>query len=187
MAVKFGIHGGPELIHFEKCKELMKEHNVDEFLIGELKPDGLGEDLYKEAFEQKGMVSYQNFLIWLNVEIHGLRIIHSLVEDFKSLEILEHYNDYFKMRVPRGEMTIGYIFGLIEDRKSDFGIAEYSVSQTTLEQIFQTFANLEFDKDEKLTFIKLNGKVQVKDKELIEIESYADLVTPAVAKKASIQ
>jgi hypothetical protein len=121
------------------------------------------------------MVSYQNFLIWLNVEIHGLRIIHYLVEDFQSLEVLEHYNDYFKMRVPRGDKSIGYVFGLIENQKADFGIAEYSVSQTTLEQIFQTFANLEFDKDEKLTFMKLNGKVQVKDKDMIKVESYANL------------
>jgi hypothetical protein len=136
MAIKFGFHGGPELIHFEKCKEVMKDHNIDEFLIGELKPDGMGADLYKEAYEQKGMVSYQNFLVWLNVEIHGLRIIHYLVEDFQSLEVLEHYNDYFKMRVPRGDKTIGYVFGLIEYQKSDFSIAEYSVSQTTLEQIF---------------------------------------------------
>ena len=30
---------------------------------------------------------------------------------------------------------------MIEEQKDFFGIAEYSVSQTTLEQIFQMFAN----------------------------------------------
>jgi len=34
------------------------------------------------------------------------------------------------------EKSIGYIFGLIEEKKDYYGIAEYSVSQTTLEQIF---------------------------------------------------
>lgn len=64
------------------------------------------------------------------------------------------------MRVSRAGKSIGYIFGLIESHKENFGIAEYSVSQTTLEQIFQTFANFEIDKDqEKLSFIKVNGKV----------------------------
>ena len=43
--------------------------------------------------------------------------------------------------MPRETKTIGYLFGLIEDRKNDFSIAEYSVSQTSLEQIFQSFAN----------------------------------------------
>lgn len=33
------------------------------------------------------------------------------------------------------------MFGLVEEKKDHFGIAEYSVSQTTLEQIFQMFAN----------------------------------------------
>jgi len=43
--------------------------------------------------------------------------------------------------VPRNEVTIGYLFGLIEDQKADVNISEYSVTQTSLEQIFQNFAN----------------------------------------------
>jgi len=39
------------------------------------------------------------------------------------------------------EKSIGHVFGLIEEKKDYYGIAEYSVSQTTLEQIFQMFAN----------------------------------------------
>lgn len=57
------------------------------------------------------------------------------------VEILEHCSDFYKFRVPRQEKTIGYLFGMIEDTKTDFNISEYSVSQTSLEQIFQTFAN----------------------------------------------
>jgi hypothetical protein len=44
------------------------------------------------------------------------------------VEILEHYNDYYKMRVPRGDKSIGFIFGLIEDKKDLIKITEYSVS-----------------------------------------------------------
>jgi hypothetical protein len=48
------------------------------------------------------------------------------------------------------------VFGFIEDRKIEFKISEYSVSQTTLEQIFQTFANLKIDNENqrKLMFKK---------------------------------
>ena len=49
---------------------------------------------------------------------------------------MEHYNDYYKFRVPKVDKSIGYLFGLIENKKEDFGISEYSVGQTTLEQIF---------------------------------------------------
>lgn len=67
MAETFGFWGGPELVPFEKCIEAMRGKNMDEFLINELKADGLGADIFKEKEEQNGQVSYQNFLVWLNV------------------------------------------------------------------------------------------------------------------------
>lgn len=71
--------------------------------------------------------------------------------------MLEHYNDYYKMRVPRGDKSIGFVFSLIESKKEVFNISEYSASQTTLEQIFQTFANLQIDAENLLKFHKVNG------------------------------
>jgi hypothetical protein len=41
---------------------------VDDFLIKELKPGGLGNDMWKEADEHNGKVSISNFLTWLYVE-----------------------------------------------------------------------------------------------------------------------
>lgn len=76
------------------------------------------------------------------------------------MEILEHYNDYYKMRVPRGEKSIGFVFSLIENKKEQYKISEYSASQTTLEQIFQTFANLKIDDKELLKFHKQAGMVR---------------------------
>ena len=55
---------------------------------------------------------------------------------FDQVEILEHCSDFYKFRVPKDQRTIGFLFGMIEDRKDEFGISEYSVSQTSLEQIF---------------------------------------------------
>ena len=74
--------------------------------------------------------------------------------------MLEHYNDYYKIRVPRQNKSIGYVFGMIENKKDIYGISEYSVSQTTLEQIFQTFALQEVDSKKGIIFEKLpNGQV----------------------------
>ena len=89
------------------------------------------------------MVSYKNFLLWLYIEQCAQKIIHSLCDQFLEVEILEHYNDYYKLQVPRGDRSIGYVFGFIENHKEMYMINEYSVSQTTLEQIFQTFANID--------------------------------------------
>lgn len=57
------------------------------------------------------------------------------------MSLLEQFSDYFKLRFSMQNKSIGYVFGLIEEKKEYLGIAEYSVSQTTLEQIFQMFAN----------------------------------------------
>lgn len=92
-----------------------------------------------------------------------MNIINQLCDQFKKVEILEHYNDYFKLRIPRGDKTIGFTFGYIEDQKAPLKISEYSVSQTTLEQIFQSFANMKIDNDmaRKLTFQKNGNRAEL--------------------------
>jgi hypothetical protein len=57
-----------------------------------------------------------------------MKIIEALVETFNSAEILEHYNDYYKIRVPRGDKSIGFVFSYIENKKQEFNISEYSAS-----------------------------------------------------------
>ena len=113
----------------------MQDKKCDEFLIQEIKEGGLGGDLIKEEAEN-GFIDIQNFILWEYIEQAGLNIVNTLCEQFPSVEILEHYNDYYKLRIPKGDKTIGYVFGFIEGQKADLKISEYSVSQTTLEQIF---------------------------------------------------
>ena len=78
---------------------------------------------------------------YLFIQQNGIRIIENLAKIFQSVELLEQCADFYKLKVPRNEVTIGYLFGLIEDQKADVNISEYSVTQTSLEQIFQNFAN----------------------------------------------
>ena len=66
----------------------------------------------------------------------GLKVISVLTKQFNQVDLIEQCSDYFKFRVPREDKTIGYLFGLIEDNKSALSISEYSVCQTSLEQIF---------------------------------------------------
>ena len=56
--------------------------------------------------------------------------------------------------MPKEGRTIGWLFGQFESEKRALGIEEYSVSQTTLEQIFQSFANQAIASDKAaFTFI----------------------------------
>ena len=64
----------------------------------------------------------------MHTESYGLNMIKFLACIFGEVEILEHVNDFFRLRVPRGDKTIGYTFGVIETAKQDMRISEYSVS-----------------------------------------------------------
>ena len=82
-----------------------------------------------------------NLLEFLRAQTHGFNILHFLTSHFEKVEILEQCGEYFKLRVPKEDKTIGWLFGRLEHEKKELGIEEYSVTQTTLEQIFQSFAN----------------------------------------------
>ena len=47
--------------------QCMQRKNVNEFLIHELRENGLGSELVKEANEYKNLVTTKNFLTWLHV------------------------------------------------------------------------------------------------------------------------
>lgn len=76
----------------------------------------------------------------INCYLFQLKLIKTLLKDFKRVEVLESYGTmYMKLRVPKLDKSLGYIFGLIENSKLD-GIQQYSVNQTSLEMIFNFFA-----------------------------------------------
>ena len=83
-----------------------------------------------------------------------------MAKQFEMVELMEQCGFFFKMRVPREDKTIGYLFGQIEQQRNSLEIQEYSVSQTSLEQIFQTFANMSIDDKAAYTF-KVNALDQL--------------------------
>lgn len=68
-----------------------------------------------------------------------------------------------RVRVDRLDKSIGSVFGLVEGFKNEFDVSEYSVSQTTLEQIFQTFADVSFKENVQKYGFKGNVFTQISD------------------------
>lgn len=116
-----------QLIQINNLMKVMADFKCDPFLIDEIKLGGLGEDLVKEQ-QEIGGIDIQNFVLWEYIEQAGLNIVNILCDQFPSVEILEHYNDYYKLRIPKGDKTIGFVFGFIEAQKQELKISEYSVS-----------------------------------------------------------
>lgn len=63
-----------------------------------------------------------------------------ITKKFNEFEILENYGNSWKVKVSRDSYSIGFVFGMMEDLKQQYDISEYSVEQTSLEQIFNEFA-----------------------------------------------
>lgn len=133
-----------EKLDINECKKLLTTSGNHE-LIEELVKDGVGEEFYVQM--TNGMrCNAAEFLRWQFVEGQGNKAIDYLMTKFKEFNIIEHYGTSWKFKVSREDYSIGFLFGLMEDIQVQFDISEYSIAQTTLEQIFNNFA-AEADKD----------------------------------------
>mmetsp|Transcript_7836 Transcript_7836/g.6936 ORF Transcript_7836/g.6936 Transcript_7836/m.6936 type:complete len:355 (-) Transcript_7836:54-1118(-) len=100
--------------------------------------------------ERDGGISITSLCQWALLENSGFMVKEQLEKNTSDCQILEHYNNFFKFRVERGEKSLGFFFGFMENLKSQINFEEYGVSQTTLEQIFNAFANeVEFGTEDK--------------------------------------
>jgi ATP-binding cassette, subfamily A (ABC1), member 3 len=124
----------------ENAVQTARLGNADEMLLEQIKEQGLGSDLVFEAAQGQGEVRISNLVTFIYTMQYGLKVATLLAKNFASVELIEQCSDFFKFRIPRENKTIGSLFGLVEDQKIECNIAEYSVNQTSLEQIFQTFA-----------------------------------------------
>ncbi len=66
-------------------------------------------------------------------ETRGASILEKFESMFSQCEIIEHFNNSYKIKVSRDSYSIGYLFGMMEQVKNQYSISEYSVCQTTLE------------------------------------------------------
>ena len=134
-----GITAYKERIMLDQMKNILAKMSASQY-EEELTANGIGSDFYKELNGPKGSVNLDEFIRWVFSETRGSSIISKLESMFASLEVLEHFSNSYKIKVSRDQYSIGYLFGLMEGLKGSYSVSEYSVSQTTLEQIFNNFA-----------------------------------------------
>ncbi|KAL4476003.1 hypothetical protein ABPG72_007889 [Tetrahymena utriculariae] len=105
------------------------------------------------------------------------RIEQFLAQNFKGFQILEGLNNYIKVRV-ECEQNLGYLFGIMNRYQNELNICSYTISQTTLEQIFHDIANQE-----------INKKVENNNLNSINIEriSNNEIQISSISKQINIQ
>ncbi|KUF95975.1 ABC transporter A family member 1 [Phytophthora nicotianae] len=97
------------------------------------------------AIESEGFVRAEAFISWCVGETRFDTLKNYLVGSFDSANVvvLERQNDFCRLKITEsgGKVELSRMFALVEQVKSKMHIREYSVSQTTLEQIFNSFAS----------------------------------------------
>ncbi|KAE9065120.1 hypothetical protein PF010_g28336 [Phytophthora fragariae] len=94
------------------------------------------------ALERDGLIRAEAFCAWCVEETRFNELKGFLQQAFGAgdVVVLERQSDFCRFKV-RGDVKLSRMFALVEDIKSTIHIREYSVSQTTLEQIFNSFAS----------------------------------------------
>ena len=127
-----------------------------------MRPGRLGERIRK-AINITEKINIGVLLNWLFFVENALKFITKGKKYFQRIILSEHIenNFLFKLKKRNDTKSIGFFFGLFEESKEECYVTEYSIQQTSLEQIFNKFAinqgkNLEeFDEDDLL---KLENK-----------------------------
>ena len=129
------------LITNENIKEILKQMNKKNYL-NELKEGRLGDRIMREL-DLNGNIHIDTLLNWLFFVENSLKFIIKGKKYFDEIIISEHIenNFLFKMKKEHCDKSIGFFFGLFEEAKESCFVTEYSIQKTSLEQIFNKFAN----------------------------------------------
>lgn len=66
-------------------------------------------------------------------------LVNFMRKTFPDTEVFDNNQGYVHFRIPEDNAKLGRIFGVMEEAKLQLNVEDYSVHQTTLEQIFLTF------------------------------------------------
>jgi len=85
-------------------------------------------------------VDAQQFADWWAGESLGAQLHRFVSENFPGAELVERHGEFFRYKLPLGGQKLSTVFSTIEADKAGLHIGEYSLSQISLESIFNAFA-----------------------------------------------
>ena len=144
---------------FEK-ELLVNKNNVESILntmgknyfMEELKEGRLGKRIIKSIELNKGV--YIGVIInWIHFAENAIKFIHKGKDYFEQIILAEHIENNFLFKMKKGNdvKSIGFFFGLFEESKEECHVTEYSIQQTSLEQIFNKFATNQGKESKKIS------------------------------------
>ena len=135
----------------------------------EISENRMGNHIEKEL-RLNEQVQVCQIVNWTHYVTCAMKMIKKVKEHFNDVILSEHIenNFLFKVKKEQGKnKSIGFLFGLIEENKQDNQITEYSIQQTSLEQIFNKFAANQGKTEEELANVETKPEF-VMEKELLD-------------------
>ena len=152
-------------------KTIVRQNNLEEILsiikkknfMSEIDEERLGDKLLRDMKKNNG-INITALLSWIFYVENAIRFIEFGRENFAKIIIEENMDNNFLFKMKKNEKdnkSIGHLFGLFEIHKEECFITEYSIQQTSLEQIFNKFAeNQSSTLKERLSTIVERGDVE---------------------------
>ena len=162
------IYNKKSKINFENINDILVKLNK-KYFIQELKEDRLGKKLVKDI-ELNGKIQLVTLLNWIFFVQNAFKFIKNAKNYFDEIYLSEHIENNFLFKMKKGPNTksIGFFFGLFEKHKEECFVTEYSIQQTSLEQIFNIFAKAQIA--EQNTDKKKKNKTEIKQIEEVKNE-----------------
>ena len=125
----------------KNVKEILTKLGKESY-YDELWPGKLGERIQKTLNINRTM-NIGILLNWVFFVENALKFIKVGKPYFSEIILSEHIENNFLFRLKKGNesKSIGFFFGLFDRSKDECNITEYTIQQTSLEQIFNKFAS----------------------------------------------
>nr|CAH59462.2 ATP-binding cassette transporter sub-family A [Pecten maximus] len=81
--------------------------------------------------------------------VSGDGLKNYIIQTFQNANIFDGHQGYLHFQIPDADVPLARVFGAMERAKTQFNIEDYSVHQTTLEQVFLTFTRHQTPPKEK--------------------------------------
>jgi ATP-binding cassette subfamily A (ABC1) protein 3 len=162
-------------------EDILAKLNKNSF-INELREDRLGKKIIKDI-ELNGSIPLTSLINWIFFVQNAFKFIEVCKDYFEEIYLSEHIENNFLFKMKKGPNTksIGFFFGLFEQHKEECFVTEYSIQPTSLEQIFNKFAQDQIavqntDKKNKKKNEEIQQIKEVKNEILVNEELFRQLL-----------
>ena len=126
-------------INMENINDILKKLGKEKF-INELQKGKFGSKIIREI-KINNDIPIRTLVSWTFFVENALKFIRKAEKYFENIILTEFIdnNFLFKMKKNQDTKSIGFFFGLFESNKNECFVTEYSIRQTSLEQIFNMF------------------------------------------------